>query len=82
MTHIVKKQKEVLKRFKRHGENLLGPENPPNERYRVFRDNADSLLDDTDERLEVLKELQNNAEHVCRDVSKPDGCRLLSDLAF
>lgn len=95
MTHIVKKQKEVLKRFKRHGENLLdsdgvfkaenvsfvqSPQSPETFdslgdtyksryfRWKAFRDNVDSLLEDTEERLEVLEELQRNAEHVCRDV--------------
>lgn len=78
MTHIVKKQKEVLKNFKRHGESLLDPRAATEtdallhyQKHKAFQTNADALLEDTDERLEVLEELKQNAEHVCRDVSGP-----------
>lgn len=66
MIHITKKQKEVLKRFKRHAENLL---NSNWDFLETFRTNADRLLEETDERQGELEELHRNAEHVCKDVS-------------
>jgi hypothetical protein len=99
MMHIVKKQKEILKRFKRHGMDLLDfngdfrnnniaditdePRLPTGDaqldgrrekkrlqfnKWRNFTNQADTQMEETEDRLEELEYLHRTAEDVCNDV--------------
>ncbi|CAM1509028.1 Fc.00g027670.m01.CDS01 [Cosmosporella sp. VM-42] len=82
MIYIIKKQREVLKRFKKHAEaRLEGYHEPrrtrPKEetteenkkklvRLQTFTKNVDEILEEADDHIEELEGLHKSAESVCK----------------
>jgi hypothetical protein len=93
MTHIVSKQKDVVRKFKKHVEGILDPDhrwksgqkpNPDLEEelkkcdsYQWFSDSAEDLLGDVDDHLEELRGLKESASSTSKSVRNAMAMTLL-----
>ncbi|KFA54065.1 hypothetical protein S40293_05549 [Stachybotrys chartarum IBT 40293] len=83
MIHISRKQRELLKRFKKHAEILLDPQgtfksgldptttkdtNEEYEQWKWFRGNAEEVLQEVEDHLDELSGLHKSAEDVCKSL--------------